>query len=85
MLVLFQASLAVDEVYSPSGANSKKKNDLTISENYAFTGVHHIFDQVTKSIRRKCVQIWDWHGANLWVTASLAERLPYRTAQRSWV
>ncbi|XP_013178831.1 PREDICTED: WD repeat-containing protein 13-like, partial [Papilio xuthus] len=36
-----KASLAVDEL----SGSSKKKNDLTISENYAFTGVHHIFDQ----------------------------------------
>ncbi|XP_026332983.1 WD repeat-containing protein 13-like [Hyposmocoma kahamanoa] len=45
-----KASLAVEEVYSPSGANLKKKNDLTISENYAFTGVHHIFDQHTDQV-----------------------------------
>lgn len=32
--------------FDEAGNNSKRKNDLTISENYAFTGVHHIFDQV---------------------------------------
>lgn len=38
-----QASLPIDESIT---INLKKKNDMTISENYAFTGVHHIFDQV---------------------------------------
>ncbi|XP_049868811.1 WD repeat-containing protein 13-like [Pectinophora gossypiella] len=44
-----KASLALDDFPSP-GPNSKKKNDLTISENYAFTGVHHIFDQHTDQV-----------------------------------
>ncbi|KAG6454766.1 hypothetical protein O3G_MSEX008857 [Manduca sexta] len=39
-----KASLAVED--SPS----KKKNDLTISENYAFSGVHHIFDQHSEQV-----------------------------------
>lgn len=42
-LILFQASLPVEESVT---INAKKKNDMTISENYAFSGVHHIFDQV---------------------------------------
>ncbi|XP_004921978.2 WD repeat-containing protein 13 [Bombyx mori] len=29
---------------------TKRKNDMTISENYAFTGVHHIFDQHTEQV-----------------------------------
>ncbi|XP_013143005.1 PREDICTED: WD repeat-containing protein 13-like [Papilio polytes] len=37
-----KASLPFDDIPS---SHMKKKNDLTISENYAFTGVHHIFDQ----------------------------------------
>ncbi|CAG9093377.1 unnamed protein product [Plutella xylostella] len=36
-----KASLATEDF----PVNTKKKNDMTISENYAFTGVHHIFDQ----------------------------------------
>ncbi|XP_045497506.1 WD repeat-containing protein 13-like [Colias croceus] len=43
-----KASLAVEESIT---INSKKnKNDLTISENYAFSGVHHIFDQHTDQV-----------------------------------
>lgn len=38
-----QASLAVEESIT---INAARKSDNTISENYAFTGVHHIFDQV---------------------------------------
>lgn len=41
-------SIAVDE--SPLSIISKKKNDMTISENYAFSGVHHIFDQHTDQV-----------------------------------
>lgn len=44
--IYFQASLAGDDVV---GNSSKKKNDLSISENYAFSGVHHIFDQVSSA------------------------------------
>ncbi|CAH0579220.1 unnamed protein product [Chrysodeixis includens] len=43
-----KASILVEE--SPVGTNSKKKNDMTISENYAFSGVHHIFDQHTEQV-----------------------------------
>lgn len=39
-LFIQQVNISVEE--SPT----KRKNDMTISENYAFTGVHHIFDQV---------------------------------------
>ncbi|XP_068632072.1 WD repeat-containing protein 13-like [Battus philenor] len=39
-----KASLVADE------ASFKKKNDMTISENYAFSGVHHIFDQHTEEV-----------------------------------
>ncbi|XP_038211980.1 WD repeat-containing protein 13-like [Zerene cesonia] len=43
-----KASLAIEESIT---INSKKnKNDLTISENYAFSGVHHIFDQHTDQV-----------------------------------
>ncbi|KAL0840963.1 hypothetical protein ABMA28_014751 [Loxostege sticticalis] len=42
-----KVSLAVDE---PLTATIKKKNDMTISENYAFSGVHHIFDQHTDQV-----------------------------------
>ncbi|XP_028171225.1 WD repeat-containing protein 13-like isoform X2 [Ostrinia furnacalis] len=42
-----KASLAVDD---PLASTSKKKNDMTISENYAFSGVHHIFDQHTDQV-----------------------------------
>ncbi|CAH2241322.1 jg20491 [Pararge aegeria aegeria] len=38
-----KASLAIEDSIS---MNAPKKTDNTISENYAFTGVHHIFDQV---------------------------------------
>lgn len=34
----------------PVSTNTKRKNDMTISENYAFTGVHHIFDQHTDQV-----------------------------------
>ncbi|KAF9421013.1 hypothetical protein HW555_002996 [Spodoptera exigua] len=43
-----KASILVEE--SPSNSNSKRKNDMTISENYAFSGVHHIFDQHTEQV-----------------------------------
>ncbi|KOB79538.1 putative F-box/WD-repeat protein pof1, partial [Operophtera brumata] len=43
-----KASLAVED--SPSNTNTKRKNDMTISENYAFTGVHHIFDQHAEQV-----------------------------------
>ncbi|GBP34949.1 WD repeat-containing protein 13 [Eumeta japonica] len=36
-----KVNLSVEDV----NLNAKKRNDLTISENYAFSGVHHIFDQ----------------------------------------
>ncbi|XP_050345785.1 WD repeat-containing protein 13-like [Nymphalis io] len=42
-----RASLPVDESIT---INAKKKNDMTISENYAFSGVHHIFDQHTDQV-----------------------------------
>ncbi|XP_050670905.1 WD repeat-containing protein 13-like isoform X9 [Leptidea sinapis] len=42
-----KASLAVEDCIT---INAKKKNDMTISENYAFTGVHHIFDQHTDQV-----------------------------------
>ncbi|XP_072932230.1 WD repeat-containing protein 13-like [Epargyreus clarus] len=42
-----KASLSIDET---PNSNTKKKNDLSISENYAFTGVHHIFDQHTNQV-----------------------------------
>ncbi|CAG9584582.1 unnamed protein product [Danaus chrysippus] len=42
-----KASLAVDECIT---INPKKKSDMTISENYAFSGVHHIFDQHTDQV-----------------------------------
>ncbi|XP_013199704.1 WD repeat-containing protein 13 [Amyelois transitella] len=42
-----KASLALD--VNPT-STSKKKNDMTISENYAFSGVHHIFDQHTEEV-----------------------------------
>ncbi|KAL4709924.1 hypothetical protein ACJJTC_003887 [Scirpophaga incertulas] len=42
-----KASLSLDEI-APN--NTKKRNDLTISENYAFSGVHHIFDQHTEPV-----------------------------------
>ncbi|XP_047517977.1 WD repeat-containing protein 13-like [Pieris napi] len=42
-----KASLAIDESIT---INAKKKNDLTISENYAFSGVHHIFDQHSEQV-----------------------------------
>ncbi|XP_059059184.1 WD repeat-containing protein 13-like [Achroia grisella] len=41
-----KASLAFDDYPS----SSKRKNDMTISENYAFSGVHHIFDQHTDQV-----------------------------------
>ncbi|XP_052759533.1 WD repeat-containing protein 13-like [Galleria mellonella] len=41
-----KASLAFDDYPS----SNKKKNDMTISENYAFSGVHHIFDQHTDQV-----------------------------------
>ncbi|XP_037964679.2 WD repeat-containing protein 13 [Plutella xylostella] len=41
-----KASLATDDF----PVNTKKKNDMTISENYAFTGVHHIFDQHVEQV-----------------------------------
>ncbi|CAH0719582.1 unnamed protein product, partial [Brenthis ino] len=42
-----KASLRVEESIT---INAKKKNDMTISENYAFSGVHHIFDQHTQQV-----------------------------------
>ncbi|KAI8435661.1 hypothetical protein MSG28_003924 [Choristoneura fumiferana] len=42
------ASLALDD-FQP-GSSNKKKNDMSISENYAFTGVHHIFDQHSEQV-----------------------------------
>ncbi|CAG9786346.1 unnamed protein product [Diatraea saccharalis] len=42
-----KASLATDDL---TVNTVKKKNDLTISENYAFSGVHHIFDQHTEQV-----------------------------------
>ncbi|CAG5051859.1 unnamed protein product [Parnassius apollo] len=42
-----KASLAVDDIPNHT---FKKKNDLSISENYAFSGVHHIFDQHTEEV-----------------------------------
>ncbi|KAI5635445.1 WD repeat-containing protein 13 [Phthorimaea operculella] len=44
-----KASLALEDL-PPSASHSKKKNDCSISENYAFTGVHHIFDQHTEQV-----------------------------------
>nr|AMS36867.1 WD repeat domain 13 (Wdr13) protein [Heliconius erato] len=42
-----KASLPIEESIT---INAKKKNDMTISENYAFSGVHHIFDQHTQQV-----------------------------------
>ncbi|XP_039754534.1 WD repeat-containing protein 13-like [Pararge aegeria] len=42
-----KASLAIEDSIS---MNAPKKTDNTISENYAFTGVHHIFDQHTSQV-----------------------------------
>ncbi|XP_061713493.1 WD repeat-containing protein 13-like [Cydia pomonella] len=43
-----KASLALDDF--PQSSNNKKKNEMSISENYAFTGVHHIFDQHSEQV-----------------------------------
>ncbi|XP_052740070.1 WD repeat-containing protein 13 [Bicyclus anynana] len=42
-----KASLAIEDSFT---INAPRKGDDTISENYAFTGVHHIFDQHSKQV-----------------------------------
>ncbi|XP_041978361.1 WD repeat-containing protein 13-like [Aricia agestis] len=42
-----KASLQIEDSVT---INQKRKSDLSISENYAFTGVHHIFDQHTDQV-----------------------------------
>ncbi|XP_045771747.1 WD repeat-containing protein 13-like isoform X1 [Maniola jurtina] len=45
-----KASLAIEESITINTSSASKKSDNTISENYAFTGVHHIFDQHTSQV-----------------------------------